>query len=82
MESEVAPQGYEGYILSAKFYDNADSLILPLQQDDPVNIYWASPVFASERELAHSAPNGGYDLLKKLQQQGVNHIFSPRESVI
>ncbi|AKF39008.1 TPA: suppressor of fused domain protein [Yersinia enterocolitica] len=82
LESEVAPQGYEGYILSSKLYDNADSLILPLQQDDPVNIYWASPVFASEREFAHSAPNGGYDLLKKLQQQGVNHIFSPRESVI
>lgn len=82
LESEVAPQGYEGYILSSKFYDNADSLILPFQQDDPVNIYWASPVFASEREFAHGVPNGGYDLLKKLQQQGVNYIFSPRESVI
>ena len=82
LESSVAPQGYEGYILSSELYADADSLILPHQQDDPVNIYWASPVFASEREAAHAVPNGGYDLLKKLQKKGVNHIFTPRESII
>ncbi|CNL01773.1 Suppressor of fused protein (SUFU) [Yersinia pseudotuberculosis] len=82
LESAVAPQGYEGYILSSALYADADHLTLPPQQDDPVNIYWASPIFTRERELAHSVPNGGSDLLKKLQQQGVNHIFSPRQAVI
>ncbi|MBI0183642.1 suppressor of fused domain protein [Yersinia pestis subsp. pestis] len=82
LESAVAPQGYEGYILSSALYADADHLTLPHQQDDPVNIYWASPIFTRERELAHSVPNGGSDLLKKLQQQGVNHIFSPRQAVI
>lgn len=82
LESTVAPQGYEGYILSSELYADADNLALPLQQGDPVNIYWASPIFTSEREFAHSTPNGGIDLLKKLQQQGVNQIFVPRQPVI
>ena len=82
LESAVAPQGYEGYILSSALYADADNLTLPYQQGDPVNMYWVSPVFTREREFAHSVPNGGYDLLKKLKQQGVNHIFSPRQPVI
>ncbi|MFA3778093.1 suppressor of fused domain protein [Yersinia sp. 1652 StPb PI] len=82
LESAVAPKGYEGYILSSALYADADNLTLPLQQGDPVNMYWVSPVFTSEREFAHSVPNGGYDLLKKLQQQGINHVFTPRQPVI
>ncbi|CNJ22480.1 suppressor of fused domain protein [Yersinia aldovae] len=82
LASEVAPQGYEGYILSTILYADAEHLILPPQQGDPVNLYWASPVFTSEREFAHREPNGGYDLLEKLKLHGVNHIFTPRQAVI
>lgn len=82
LESSAAPQGYEGYILSSALYSDAGNLTLPQQQGDPVNIYWASPVFTSERAFAHSVPNGGHDLLKKLQQQGVSHIVAPRQAVI
>ncbi|CND96698.1 suppressor of fused domain protein [Yersinia nurmii] len=82
LESEVAPQGYEGYVLSANLYPEHASLTLPQLQGDPVNIYWASPIFTSEREFAHSLPNGGYDLLVKMRQRQVNHIFAPREPVI
>ncbi|EKN4694337.1 suppressor of fused domain protein [Yersinia ruckeri] len=82
LESDVAPQGYEGYVLSAHLYPDADSLTLPLQQDDPVNIYWVSPIFTSEREFAHSTPSGGLDLLAKMRQRQINHIFTPREPVI
>ena len=45
LESEVAPLGYEGYVLSSAFYPYNDHLRLPEQYGDPVNIFWASPVF-------------------------------------
>jgi hypothetical protein len=44
-----------------------------------VNIFWASPVFATERELAQATPNGGHDLVTRLREQGVDHIFRPRQ---
>jgi len=81
LESAVAPPGYEGYILSHAFYPDHASLVLPTQGEDSVNLYWASPVFTSERQMAHSVPNGGLDLVDKLRFQGVNHIFRPRPPV-
>jgi hypothetical protein len=79
LESEVAPQGYEGYVLSSSFYPYSEHLNLPKQYGDPVNVFWASPVFEAERLLAHATPNGGHDLVSKLREQGVDHIFRPRQ---
>ncbi|HFJ4328640.1 suppressor of fused domain protein [Serratia liquefaciens] len=81
LESEVAPQGYEGYVLSSSFYPYHEHLSLPKQYGDPVNIFWASPVFEAERLLAHATPNGGHELVNKLREQGVDHIFRPRQPV-
>ncbi|WP_161805808.1 suppressor of fused domain protein, partial [Serratia rubidaea] len=79
LASEVAPQGYEGYLLSSSFYPHQQYLTLPPQQGDPVNLLWASPVFAGERELAQATPNGGHELVSRLREQGVDHIFRPRQ---
>lgn len=54
---------------------------LPQQYGDPVNLFWASPVFTAERQLAHATPNGGHDLVNRLREQGVDHIFRPRQPV-
>lgn len=81
LESDVAPLGYEGYILSSSFYPHSAHLTLPQQYGDPVNLFWASPVFTAERQLAHATPNGGHDLVNRLREQGVDHIFRPRQPV-
>ncbi|MEG9604928.1 suppressor of fused domain protein [Serratia nematodiphila] len=81
LESDVAPLGYEGYILSSSFYPHHAHLALPQQYGDPVNLFWASPVFTAERQLAHATPNGGHDLVHRLREQGVDHIFRPRQPV-
>lgn len=79
--SRTAPLGYEGYILSSSFYPHNAHLTLPQQYGDPVNLFWASPVFTAERQLAHATPNGGHDLVNRLCEQGVDHIFRPRQPV-
>jgi hypothetical protein len=81
LASEVAPPGYEGYLMSSSFYPYSEHLVLPKQYGDPVNIYWATPVFESERELAQSTSQGGSDLVNKLREQGIDHIFRPRQPV-
>lgn len=82
LASAVVPQGYEGYVLSSSFYPDRQRLALPPQYGDPVNIFWASPVFAAERARAQATPNGGHELVNKLREQGVDHIFRPRPPVV
>ncbi|WON78030.1 suppressor of fused domain protein [Serratia sp. UGAL515B_01] len=77
--SEVVPAGYTGYVLSSSFYPDSESLVLSKQYGDPVNIFWAHPIFETERELAQIAPEGGHELVKRMREQGVNHIFRPRQ---
>ncbi|AHG21718.1 Suppressor of fused protein (SUFU) [Chania multitudinisentens RB-25] len=79
LESEAVPQGYAGYVLSSSFYPEQGRLNLPQQYGDPVNLFWASPVFGAERERAQAAPHGGHDLVNKLREQGVDHVFRPRQ---
>ncbi|WP_411704793.1 suppressor of fused domain protein [Edaphovirga cremea] len=81
LESPMAPQGYEGFVLSSALCSPSSKVDMPTIYDDKVNLYWATPVFTSEREFAHSMPNGGYELVAKLIAQGNNHVFVPREAV-
>lgn len=74
--SEGIPGGYESFILSGKFRKN--KIALPEIYGDEVNLLWASPVYTSERELAHSKPNGGFDVVEKLLGRGVTNIVKPR----
>lgn len=76
LESAVAPQGYEGYILSSALYADADHLTLPLSRTIR-SIYIGPVLFLPASELAHSVPNGGSDLLKNYSSKGLI-IFSPR----
>ncbi|MEM8266774.1 hypothetical protein Q4S26_22145, partial [Morganella morganii] len=66
---------------SSSFYPHNAHLTLPQQYGDPVNLFWASPVFTAERQLAHATPNGGHDLVHRLREQGVDHILRPRQPV-
>lgn len=79
LASEVAPVGYEGYIFSSLFYPHHQNLHLPQQADDPVTLLWASPFFATEHAWVNETEKGGSELVIKLSEQGVDHIFRPRQ---
>ncbi|MDU6412155.1 MAG: suppressor of fused domain protein [Yersiniaceae bacterium] len=82
VESPMAPQGYEGFVLSDALCSPASKVPMPKVYGDKVNLYWASPIFTPEREFAHSQPNGGFELVKKLIEAGVGHVFVPRGPVL
>jgi len=80
--SPVAPLGYEGHIISAALGASRGAWALPRCYGDPVNLLWASPIFASELAYAQSRPNGGYELVAMLLENGVRGEFAPRSSVV
>lgn len=79
--SEVVPVGYAGYLLSSSLYPGSEDLVLPKQYGDPVNIFWASPIFEDERVLAQTSPDGGSSLINRMREQGLDLIFRPRQPI-
>ncbi|MBC9934734.1 suppressor of fused domain protein [Chitinophaga qingshengii] len=75
------PAPYESLVLSSALY-NGPSLEMPQMYNDPVNLYWVSPITKAERLHAHEQPNGGYMLLEKMIQEGINHIIQPRNPIV
>ena len=82
LASAVAPAGFESFILSGALAREAGQFTLPRIGDEQVNMLWALPVTEKEREFAHAEENGGYQLVARLLQYGIGHIFRPRQQVI
>ncbi|MEG3134503.1 suppressor of fused domain protein [Rouxiella sp. T17] len=80
--SPVAPLGYEGHIVSAKLGEPLGKIDLPQTYGDPVNLFWITPIFASEIEFAQGRPNGGHELVALLIESGLQPVFAPRSPVI
>ncbi|MEC5147043.1 suppressor of fused domain protein [Chitinophaga sp. 212800010-3] len=78
--NDELPAPFESIIFSSALY-NGPTIALPEVYGDKVNLYWLAPVTKLEREFAHRKPNGGYDLLEKMIQHGLNHVFSHREQL-
>lgn len=75
------PAPYESMILSSALY-TGPAIEMPVMYNDPVNLYWASPITKAERLFAHEQPNGGYVLLEKMINNGINHLIQPRKEVV
>ncbi|MRT05352.1 suppressor of fused domain protein [Ewingella americana] len=80
--SPMAPLGYEGHVVSSALCSPSSKMTLPDSYGDPVNQFWISPIFTAEREFALSRPNGGYDLVAAMIEQGARHVFAPRSPVM
>ena len=82
LTSSVVPAGFESFILSGALAGDAGQFVLPKSEGDSVNLLWALPITQQEREFAHAEENGGYQLVARLLQYGMGHIFRPRQQVI
>ena len=80
--SPVAPLGYEGHVVSAELGAPLGKLEMPRSYGDPVNLFWISPIVATELEFAQSRPNGGHALVAMLTEAGVQPVFAPRAPVV
>jgi len=80
--SPAAPLGYEGHIISAALGASVGKFALPGCYGDPVNLLWASPLFASELEFAQSRPSGGQELVVMMTEAGVEAVFAPRAPLV
>ncbi|PIJ48846.1 Suppressor of fused protein (SUFU) [Erwinia sp. OLTSP20] len=79
--SDVAPPGFEGFILSATLADEQARFMLPPREGEKVNLLWTVPVTSAERGLVQADDNGGEQLISRLVQAGIGHVFRPRKSV-
>lgn len=82
LASEVAPVGFESFLLANALAADSAQFKLPKRDGDHVNLLWSTPVTEAEREFAQAEENGGEQLLNLLLADGNNHIFRPRQQVV
>ncbi|WP_158559244.1 suppressor of fused domain protein [Deminuibacter soli] len=80
IHSASVPAPFESFILSSAL-ESGIELTMPAMYEDKINLYWASPITAEEREFAHREPNGGYTLLEKMIEQDITQVVKKRESI-
>lgn len=82
LASEVAPVGFESYLLANELAPEQAQFPLPRQDGDRPTLLWATPVTEAERQFAQSEAQGGQQLRERLTAGGNTHIFRPREQVV
>lgn len=82
LASEVAPVGFESFLLANGLAPEVAQFRLPKRDGDRPNLLWATPITEAERQFAQSAERGGQQLLQRLQAEGNDHIFRPRQEVV
>lgn len=82
LASEVAPVGFESFLLANALAPEAASLRLPKRDGDRPELLWATPITEAERHFAQSDEQGGQQLLQRLLAEGNSHIFRPRQEVV
>ncbi|OON40952.1 Suppressor of fused protein (SUFU) [Izhakiella australiensis] len=80
--SDVAPVGFEGFILSSALARESAQFTLPKREGEKVNLLWATPVTTAEREFVQADEDGGLKLIARLLQYEVGHVFRPRQQVV
>jgi len=82
LASEVAPVGFESFLLANDLAPEAAQFRLPKRDGDRVNLLWSTPITEAERQFAQADDRGGQQLLQRLLADGNNHVFRPRQEVV
>jgi len=82
LASEVAPVGFESFLLANALADDSAQFNLPKRDGDRPNLLWATPITEAERQFAQADELGGQQLAELLMAAGNNHIFRPRQQVV
>lgn len=82
VSSTQAPVGFEGFILSSVLGRDAGQFTLPKREGDKVNLLWAAPITRQEQTFATATESGGDELVARLLQYGVGHVFRARQQVV
>ena len=82
LASEVAPVGFESFLLANGLAGENAQLRLPKRDGDRPNLLWATPITEAERLFAQADDRGGQQLLQRLLAQGSDHVFRPRQEVV
>jgi hypothetical protein len=78
----VAPVGFESFLLANGLAPEVAQFRLPKRDGDRPNLLWATPITEAERQFAQADDRGGQQLLQRLQAEGNDHIFRPRQEVV
>ena len=82
LASEVAPVGFESFLLANELASEQAQFALPKREGDRPTLLWTTPITEAERQFAQADEHGGQKLRERLTAEGSNHIFRPRHQVV
>lgn len=82
LASEVAPVGFESFLLAGALADESAQLALPKRDGERPVLLWSTPITEAERAFAQAHETGGQQLAERLLAVGNTHVFRPRQQVI
>jgi len=82
LASEVAPVGFESFLLANELATEQAQFKLPKRDGDRPALLWTTPVTEVERLFAQADEHGGQKLRELLTAEGNDHVFRPRQQVI
>ncbi|MDU7867755.1 MAG: suppressor of fused domain protein, partial [Pantoea sp.] len=82
LASEVAPVGFDSFLLAGELASESAQFKLPKRDGDRPTLLWTTPITEAERQFAQADEHGGQQLRERLTADGNNHIFRPRQQVV